>query len=160
MTFPRALSRPMLRQHLIAAAVTLLAAASVYAIVAYDRADPVVYEQGRVLPDPAHAGQRVVFLWNLDWRRRCQATVLRDIVGADNVVRRYKSFTTNLPVKLGPQSVENSGALPVSLPPGQAIYRAVLIFNDCGLTARWWPLQLATPEIRFAVIASPSASQR
>ena len=143
--------RRRLYQHLLASDTALV----LVVLVVIDRRDPMSFGDGRVIPDPARAGQVVTARRSVVWYRACEAEVSREVVGSDRIVRPYVKFTLRIPTRLGPQVVDSQPniQLPIGLPAhAQNSYQAVLRFHRCGLTSRVWPLVVDAPPIFFDVV--------
>lgn len=146
-----AFSRPMRRQQWIAGLIALALLIVVSTALAFDRAAPVNLVSGEVIPENARPGGAVTFRWHTTWYRSCRASVYREVIGSDDVVRIYKPYRASYPARLGRQTIDTEDTLATSIPPGHSSYRAVFIFEECGITSRWFPLRIETPDIIFNV---------
>ena len=96
-----------------------------------------------------YAGADISVTRHTLWRRRCDGYIFREIVGSDRLVRPYTRSQIRVPAQLGFQSVRSTFRAPLDLPTGEAIYRSVVKFYECGVTSRFWPLEVEIPEITF-----------
>lgn len=155
MTKPRALSRPMLRQHIIAAFTIL--AVSLLGTTAYlaDRREPFVVRASTMVPEAARPGERVRVIRRSLWIRQCQGWISREFIGPDGRIRAYAKQHIRIPTTLGEQLTESNVVIPERSPNGETIYRAIVVFPDCGVLARWFnrSIILALPDLRFDVVS-------
>ena len=136
----------------VVSAVLVIAGISAKTALDADRAPPVEFIEGTILPSLVIAGQRAQVRWNVDWKRQCSGLVSRELYDAEHQVRRYKPFIPPVPVQLGSQSVINEFWAFSSLPAGETKYRAIIRFTNCGFTSRWWPIELRVPDLTFQVM--------
>jgi hypothetical protein len=116
-----------------------------------DRAKPVLFVQATISPDPAIVGAMVNVRWTDVWYRRCEGELSRQIVSSDGVIHAYRKHIMRIPVDLGQQQIDIPFFLPRGIPAGETIYQAVVRFNNCGITSRWWPLEVSVPSLTFDV---------
>ncbi len=140
-------------QHCIVAPIVIMVALWLVWLLSIDRADPLSLEHAEMSPNPAYAGQYVTARWSLTWGRRCEGETSREIVGSDDVIRAYAKEATRMPSILGRQRVDKGFTLPASLPPGPAIYRAIMRFPKCGITSAVWPLTVRAPDTVIEIVA-------
>jgi hypothetical protein len=140
-------SRPMLLQHVLALVTCLALGMGLL----FDRRPPLQFSHGAIVPVVAAPGATVHVRWNTIWRRQCLGMVSRDIVGSDNVIRIYRRHELRVPASLGPQTSDTPFALTNALPPGRTEYRAVIQFDNCGITSRLWPLTVDVPKLVFEI---------
>lgn len=146
-----AFSKPMLKQHFIAAASVIALIVGVYV----DRRDPFTIIEGGIEPSTIQAGQTIYVTRHTDWRRRCDGYIFREVVGSDRLIRPYTRAQIRVPAQLGPQTVKSTFRAPLDLPAGETVYRAVVKFYECGVTSRFWPLEVEVPEVSFDAVAKP-----
>lgn len=153
MTTTLAFSRPMLRQHALAALVMIGAGVGIAAIIGVDRAAPLRFEAGEILPDPAKPGTLLRVRWRTQWLRKCEGVNSRELVGSDAVIRPYAKYVMRIPAFLGEQTADTEFWLPWTMPSGPTTYRAVIRFDNCGYTSRWWPIEVRVPDVQFTTAA-------
>lgn len=135
-------------QHVLAA----VACTAIVSLVTFDRRIPLEHIAGEIIPHNVKAGADVAVRWKIIWHRACEATVSRELVGSDLVVRAYQKYQLRIPTTMGQQVGEAQFVIAASQPPGLTAYRASLRFHDCGLTSRVWPLTIETPVLYFDVL--------
>ena len=143
--------RQVADRHAFLAPLAAVFAVALVLLIAFDRKAPLTFLQGEVRPEMPVAGQTVSVRWHTIWNRRCQGTVSREIVGPDLIIRAYRRHWLRVPVRLGQQVSDTDFQLDKALPVGATIYRAVVRFEDCGLTSRLWPIEVVAPELWFDV---------
>lgn len=137
-------------QHIVALLGSFALVAIVLWVVLVDRDEPVEFLNGSIIPDPAIAGQSVTVRWRTNWIRKCEGITSREVVGSDKIVRAYKKEPARIPVTLGRQ-VSDTVFMLATVPPGEAEYRGVLRFHECGFTSRWYPIDVTVPSLYFDV---------
>lgn len=136
-----------------AAAIAVLIVGVIGAVsLKADRAAPLTFIDGHVLPDPAPNGSGVIVRWNIEWYRRCEGELSRQLIGSDGIVRAYQKRFIRVPVNTGKQFSDTRFTLPPSLPEGATTYEGLIRFRDCGLTSRLWPLEVKVPALTFMVV--------
>lgn len=143
--------RPLVTQNLLAIIVCGLVGLVLAFWLAADRAAPVRFIEGSIVPETVTPGQAVSVQWLDVWVRQCEATLSRELVGSDEIIRAYRSHPIRVPVKLGEQMSQTRFRVSANMPDGPATYRAILRFNDCGVTSRWWPIVVKVPSLHFTV---------
>jgi hypothetical protein len=145
----------LLRQHLQAFLTVSISSVFIFILVQFDRSPPLSYPADRtgvfIEPDPVKPGGSITQHRKFTWHRRCEATVYREVVGSNNIVRAYDAVKTRFPIYLGDQQGANTLVLPNGIPPGPAKLRVLYKFDECGITSRWWPLEVVVPELDFEV---------
>ena len=120
------------------------------AFALWDHREPMEHIRGKIVPNPAMPGQQVTVRWSSNWYRTCEASVHREIVTSDLIVRRYLPYKL-MPVRLGEQTSETSFMLNEMQPPGLTSHRSTLRFDECGLLSRFWPIEIHSPPLYFEV---------
>ena len=138
-------------RHWFIAPLSIALAAAVTAGVAYDRRDPLTFVEASISPDPAVAGREAILRWHTEWSRACEAVVSRELIGSDRIVRAYVAYRLRIPTRVGLQTADIEFRIPPAIPQGETVYRAVMRFSSCGITSRFAPLVVETPEVRFNV---------
>lgn len=144
-------------QHVAAALVLVVSGLLITGFVTRDRAPPVSFEHGEIIPNEVRAGQRVVVRWTTHWNRQCEGELSREVSGPDNVVKAYRMRVLRVPVYLGRQTADTTFIVPIGMPPGPATYDGIIRFTDCGLTSRWHPIVVQVPQLSFTVLPPPPA---
>ena len=143
------------RQHLYAATTSMVIALSFVTVLSFDRWLPFEYLQTTIRPDPAQPGKPIIVHRNVNWRRQCEGVAWTEIVSSDSVVTVYDRGV-RYPAFIGHTTTERKITLPIAMPEGPATYRGVIKFNKCGLTSRWWPLEVEYQQINNFLSAKDS----
>lgn len=116
----------------------------------YDRRPPFEYVSTQISPQIARAGGQIVIHRHVIWYRQCEGIAWTEIVGADRVITAYDRGTRS-PYELGDVHASRIITLPQAMRQGEATYRGVIRFSRCGLTSRWWPIEVPYQEVSFEV---------
>lgn len=131
----------MLAAALVALGLTLL-----------DRRMPVEIREIDIIPGTPAPGDMLTIRKHLTWHRRCYGEIYRQIVGSDREVRVYAKEWIGVPWELSEEIETHRIALSPGVPLGEASYRSVVLFRECGFTSRWWPLEAIGPEVKIYVL--------
>jgi hypothetical protein len=128
-------------------------------VTGFNRTPPISFDPGFVVNDPVMPGQVLQVRWHHEWKRACVVEVARQLVlprapGASVAeVKTFESRAVQPPATLGQHVRVTSIAVPDSVRPGVATYRAkitvpVQVSWDCFTL---WPLEFASPDVHFVV---------
>jgi len=141
------------KQHVYAAATTIVLGIVAAFAIAYDRRTPLDITSVVIAPVNVDAGDWITVRKSVTWRRRCVGEVYRQIVGADREVRVYTREWIGPPYRPGDTIESNRVQLSIGLPSGEAVYRSAIIFRNCGFTSRWWTIDVISPETPITIQA-------
>ena len=112
-------------------------------------------DEGRVMAEQVVPGHDVTVRWHTQWRRRCEGKVMREVTGADHIVRIYAPGLLDPPPLTGEQDMMTTFRLGDSAPHGETWYAATVRFTSCGITSRFVPIEVHTPRVSFDAVGKP-----
>lgn len=125
----------------------------------FDRNPPVLRESGVIyrvdgagnrLPGDPAPGDLVAVEWVAKFSRECPGTVHRTFLSLeDNSIHSLDNDPSSY-IARGTRLVRTF-RVPYGLPPGQAIYRAVVHFH-CNPLHVWFPIVVRGPDVYFTVV--------
>lgn len=136
--------------HAVVAAITMATVVVGVTALMVDRRPPVEYIATDITPRAVYPGGTITIHRHVVWHRKCEGTALTEVVSADRIVTNYDRNTRS-PYELGDTRADRTIALPKTIAPGTTTYRGVLKFPNCGLTSRWWPIEVPYQEVTFEV---------
>lgn len=120
-------------------------------LLAYDRRPPFTYISTDIYPSIVMPGQSITIKRHVNWHRQCEGIAFTEIVSfSDHIVTIYDPGV-RYPSELGDTYADRSISLPLTIRPGQAIYRGLIQFKACGITSRIWPIDVPYQERTFEV---------
>lgn len=156
-----ALIKSAFAEHLRAAAGTLLIVIPLGVWLHFDRMPPLEYIRTELSPSPAVEGGSLTVTRYVNWTRKCDGEIYRELVRPNGQLVNYTKNYRPYPYRLGEQSGSTTFRLPTMLMSGEqsgvAIYRGRLRFLNCGVTSRWWPIEVSFQEVSFPVVARQDA---
>lgn len=150
---PMVISRPAVaswHEHAKIAAITMGLVALAVTFLLVDRRPPFEYISSEISPRQVYPGGSITIHRHVIWHRMCEGVAWTEIVSADRIITNYDRGS-RAPYELGDIKADRTLALPQSIRPGLATYRGVIKFNHCGITSRWWPIEVPYQEINFEV---------
>lgn len=150
---PIAIRRPAVTgwaEHAKIAAMSVGAVACVVGFLLVDRRPPFEYISTEITPHFSYPGGSITVHRHVIWHRQCEGTAWTEIVSADRIITNYDRGT-RAPYELGDTKADRTLSLPQSMRPGQATYRGVIKFHNCGLTSRLRPIEIPYQEVLFEV---------
>lgn len=135
-----------LREACLAVAIALAGAI----LVAYDRRPPFVYISTEMSPAVVMPGQSITVRRHVDWHRQCEGIAYTEIVSSDRIVTIYDPGT-RYPFELGDTYADRTISLPLTIRPGNVLYRGSIQFRQCGITSRLWPIEIPYQDRMFEV---------
>lgn len=144
--------RCAVRQHVMAGVTTVLLAFLGVVSWVLDRQPPIAINEIKLAPTMPFSGDQIVVQKDVEWKRRCRGVAYRSITTADKEVRVYIRETLEPPADLDrPGTHVTRVSLSHGVTSGKATYRSSIVFYDCGLTTRWWPIVVNGPEVEIQV---------